>query len=197
VRLSLDLPNSIYARYGFKMTPYAQPIEIAAGQTKLGDIEGRRPLSILLELSINPQTVENRITLPLNIIATIPGHNMQERKFKQELQIVALNSPPAEDVPDSLIKAVRMLNMYRLNEKVWHDVEAGNVDMATRRMRHLTTRFMEIGQTALAQQAQMETERLAHAGDLSAEGRKALKFGTRTLLSQTMTLMLNPEEVEK
>ncbi len=197
VRFNLDFPDTVFVRYGFKMTPYAQPINKDHDHIKLGDIEGRRPLSFLLELSIDPQVMENRITLPVNVLANIPGRKIQERKFQQELQIVALDNPPPEDPPESLVKAVRMLSMYRLNEKVLGDMESGNVEMAATRMRHLTTRFLEAGQEQLAAQAQLEAERLSSVGDLSAEGRKALKFGTRTLLNQTMTLMFNAEEMEE
>ncbi len=197
VRFKLDFPDSIYVRYGFKMTPYAQPVDKEQDHIKLGDIEGRRPLSFLLELSIDPQPVESRITIPVNLAAILPGHKAQERKFKQDLQIVALKTPPPEDPPDSLLNAVRMLNMYRLNEKVLGDIESGNVEMATTRMRHLTTRFLEAGQDRLAQQAQLEAERLSQIGNLSDEGRKALRFGTRTLLSQTMSLMFRADEDEE
>lgn len=194
VRFQLDLPSAIYLRYGFKMTPYAQPLAIDADHVKLGDIEGRRPLSFLLELGVAPQPVESRITLPINLTATIPGRKIRQHKISQTLQLVSLADPPDEEIPEPLLKSVRMLSMYRLNEQVWHDVEAGHVEMATRRMRHLTSRFLEIGQTRLAQQAQLETERLSQMGGLSLEGRKTLKFGTRTLLNQTMTLLLNAEE---
>lgn len=197
VRLKLDMPNSISVRYGFKMTPYAQPILFDRDYIKLGDIEGRRPLSFLLELSVDPQPVENRITLPVNLVANIPGHKVQERKFRQDLQLVALTNPPPEDVPESLLKAVRILSMYRLNEKVLDDMEAGNVKMAATRLHHLTTRFLEAGQTQLAQQSKMEAERLSAVGDLSAEGRKTLKFGTRSLLNQTMTVLYIQEAPEE
>lgn len=191
IRLLLNFPESIFVRYGFKMTPYAQPLAIDAREVKLGNIEGRRPLSFLLELSLEPQLVENRITLPVNLRAEIPAIGNTPQTFKQDLSLLVLANPLPEEPPEALLKAVRMLSMYRLNEKVWEDMESGNMEMATRRMQHLSTRFFEVGQTKLAHQAQVEAERLASLQDLSVEGRKALKFGTRTLLSQTMALMLS------
>ncbi len=194
IRLLLNFPESIFVRYGFKMTPYAQPLAIDAREIKLGNIEGRRPLSFLLELGLEPQLVENRITLPVNLSAEIPAMGNTPQTFKQDLSLFVLANPLPEEPPEALLKAVRMLSMYRLNEKVWEDIERGNVEMATRRMQHLSTRFFELGQTKLAHQAQVEAERLASLQDLSGEGRKALKFGTRTLLSQTMALMLSDPE---
>ncbi|MCA9932532.1 MAG: VWA domain-containing protein [Ardenticatenaceae bacterium] len=194
VQFHLNFPNAVYMRYGFKMTPYAQPIDKEKEYVKLGDIEGRRPLSFLLELSIDPQPIQTRIKLPVHLTAVIPGKKLQKYTFKQDLQLMVLKTPLQEEPPEAVLRAVRMLNMYRMNEKVWEDVEAGNVEMATTRMRHLTTRFLEAGQTQLARQAQMEVDRLANVGDLSLEGRKTLKFGTRALLNQTMSLLLNGDE---
>jgi Ca-activated chloride channel family protein len=82
-----------------------------------------------------------------------------------------------------LLKAVRVLNIYRLNEKVRNEVEVGELEAATKRMKHLTTRLLEVGETQLAQQAHMELARLEKMGDLSEEGRKRLKYGTRSLFS--------------
>ncbi|MEZ4643069.1 MAG: VWA domain-containing protein [Chloroflexota bacterium] len=184
VRLLLDFPQAIHLRYGFKLAPYAQPLSIHTREIQLGDIEGRKPLSFLLEISVDPQPVETRVKIPIQLIADIPGQKSGETTFKDQFQLYVLAEAPDSSPPEVLLRAVRMLNMYRLNEKVWEDLEAGQVDMATRRMRHLTTRFLEAGQTQLAQQANLEAERLAQMGTLSTEGRKTLKFGTRALINQ-------------
>jgi hypothetical protein len=87
-----------------------------------------------------------------------------------------------------LTDAVQALNFYRLNEKVWEEIEDGDLSKATTRMRRLTTRLLEAGHTQLAQQAYAESERLSNMGSLSHEGRKRLKYGTRSLLTQTISL---------
>lgn len=186
VRLILEFPQSVNLRYGFKMVPYAQPLTLGVKDMKLGNIEGRTPLSFLLELTIEAQPMESRIKLPIHIVADIPSRQMREQSFKEQIQLLALEHAPDLQPPEPLVRAVRMLNICRLNEKVWEDMEAGQVNMAATRMKHLTTRFLEAGQTKLAQQAQLEAERLTQMGIGSAEGRKTLKFGTRTLLSQAI-----------
>jgi hypothetical protein len=47
---------------------------------------------------------------------------------------------------------------------------------------------LEAGQKELAQQAYAETERLLNVGTLSLEGRKRLKYGTRSLMTQSFHL---------
>lgn len=184
LRLSVTFPKNIVARYGFKLSPFPQPLTISDGQIKLGNIEGRRPLSFLLELSIETQPQEKRITIPLHFTANLPPE--QEYTFKHQYQIVVEEEVAKSPPPPAIIEAVRLLTLYQINEKALDDVEAGDLEAATRRMRHLTTRLLEAGQTKLAQQAYTEGERLATMGTLSLEGRKKLKYGTRALLAQTL-----------
>jgi Ca-activated chloride channel family protein len=179
--LSMEFPDSITPRFGFKLSPFAQPIDVDTDELKLGNIEGRRSVTFLLELSIEPQKMETRLTVLFNFTTSKPQQNFKHRHQTTVLETVIPQPPPTE-----LVKAVRLLNMYRMNEKVLDEVEAGQLESATKRMKHLTTRLLEAGQTRLAQQAHLEGERLSNMGSLSSEGRKKLKYGTRALLAQTI-----------
>ena len=66
----------------------------------------------------------------------------------------------------------------------WEEVQSGQLDIAAARMRRLTARYLETGDLRLAHQAQLEAQQLGHLGTMSAEGRKVLKYGTRSLLGQ-------------
>ncbi len=182
VRLSLDFPEDVTVETGFKLTPFAQPLTIEDRQINLGSIEGRAPLSFLLELKIAPQQRPNRINIPLNFLADIPSQEIKNDLVSAQVQFLALKDASAASPSPILIKAVRMLNMYRMSEKVQDDVEAGKTDEAAARMGHLSTRLLELGQAKLAHQAHTETVRLASMGSVSEEGRKRLKYGTRALL---------------
>jgi Ca-activated chloride channel family protein len=186
VRLSPNFPAGLQLKYGFKLTPFAQPLPLGgSGDIGLGDIEGRAPLSLLLEFLIAPQAIPTRLNVPLTITADVPSQSVRKQTFSNRLQLFVLSDPPKEEPPEAILEAVRLLNLYRMNEKVWSELEEGRVETAVNRMRHLTTRLLEAGQTQLAQQAHLEAERLAKLGTLSSEGRKRLKYGTRALITQT------------
>jgi Ca-activated chloride channel homolog len=193
VRLKTDFPKSINIEKGFKLTPFAQPLTVDETEIKLGDVEGRFPISFLLELSVAAQPIETRINIPLIFAADIPTQQMRERIFKHQFQIYVIANSPNVAPPDEIVKAVRMLNMYQMNEKVLEEVEAGRLDVATKKMRHLTTRLLQAGETQLAHQAHSEAERLENMGSMSLEGRKKLKYGTRALLDQTISLNSNDD----
>jgi len=191
MRLKNEFPRAVSLQKGFKLAPFVQPLSLEEAEIKLGDIEGRYSISFLLEIEVAPQPVETRINIPIVLIADIPGHKIQERTFKHTHEIFVLSNAPQTVPPEKIVEAVRTLNMYQMNEKVMEDVEAGQLDVATRRMRHLTTRLLQAGQTQLAHQAHTEAERLANKGTISMEGRKKLKYGTRALMNQTLNLNSN------
>ena len=188
LRLKKAFPEQTTPQYGFKLLPFSQPIDLSGSELKLGNLEGKGALAILLELLLQPQEHEKRITIPIEITAEIPEQNNQIQKITKQVQILVTSKAPETAPPKDIVKAVRMLNMYRMNEKVWEDIEAGHVGVAATRLRHLTTRLLEAGEIQLAQQANAETERLNNAGELSEEGRKRLKFGTRAMIGQTLKL---------
>ena len=188
VRLKKSFPEQTTPQYGFKLLPFAQPLELSGNEINLGNLEGKGALALLIEILLQPQEHETRITIPIEITAEITEQNNQIQKITKQVQILVTPRAPEMDPPKDIVKAVRMLNMYRMNEKVWEDIEAGHVGVAATRLRHLTTRLLEAGEIQLAQQANAETERLTQAGELSEEGRKRLKFGTRAMIGQTLKL---------
>lgn len=187
VYLQNDFPKSMTLAQAFKMQPFAQPVETKGERINLGDVEERTPLSVLLEFNVEPQPIETRINLPLTFVGRVFDQN-QERTFKQQHQIMVVSHPKTEQPPQDIISAVRNLSMHRMNEKVQEEVEAGNIDMATTRMRYLSTRLLQAGETDLAHQAHVEAERLENVGSLSEDGHKRIKYGTRALMNQTILM---------
>ncbi len=188
VRLKNNFPDSLTVRFGFKVHPFAQPLSLTGEEIELGDVQSRSPLSFLLEIMVNPQPAETRITIPLTFTAVVPSQG-RDVTIKSPFTLYVLTEAAQTLPPDDLTEAVRALNMYRMNEKVWEEVEAGRLDVAATRMHRLSTRLLEAGQAGLAQQASAEAERINQAGTMSLAGRKALKYGTRTLINKTVSLI--------
>lgn len=191
MRLVPEFPMGINLKSGFKVAPFAQPLTTEASNYRLGALEGRSPLSVLLEFTIEPQLPGRNISLPLHLTSDIPAYSVQNYISKKNYELAVVTDEPRINPPKALTDAVQALNLYRLNEKVWDEVEVGNLPQATTRMRRLTTRLLEAGHTQLAQQAYAESERLSSIGSLSEEGRKRLKYGTRSLITQTINLEEN------
>jgi Ca-activated chloride channel homolog len=188
VSLVLHFPAGVELRNAFKLSPFAQPLVIQPTQIKLGAVERHTSLTALLEFVIQPQLPGRKVQIPLTLKASIPSQVLSEHEFKLAHELAVTLEEPALDPPLDLVAAVQAYNLYNINEKVWDDVESGHVDSAIVRLRRLTTRLLESGQTELAEQAYAETELLSRMGSLSLEGRKRLKYGTRSLMTRTAKL---------
>jgi Ca-activated chloride channel family protein len=185
ITLNSRLHDKVTINYGFKLEPFAQPLTLDGEVLPLGNLEGRAPVSVLLELKVAPQPVQARLTLPIEVKADVPSPQLRSQTFKHVHHFYVLPDLPNEMPSQNIIDAVRVMNMYRLNERVWQEVEAGRLEAASTRMHHLSTRLLEAGETALAQQAQQEMARISSAGTMSLAGRKKLKYGTRALIDKS------------
>jgi Ca-activated chloride channel homolog len=186
VRLLAKLPESVEIKDAFKLTPFAQPLTFANRELQLGAVEGRAPLSILLELTVHPIPAGRTLAMPFQFKAQIAGLEKEEVSVSSTQQFAVVSKPRERKMPEALVKAVQVYNMYRMNEKIFHDVAGGNIDAATKRMESLTQRFREAGFTQLAHHASSETQRLMQTGAISLEGHKQLKYGTRTMMTSSL-----------
>lgn len=193
VRLKTILPMGISIRDAFKLSPFAQPLKFDKQQIPLGAIEGRAPLSALLEIAVEPQPMGQTITIPFEMRANLPADAKRDITIKRNFKFWVSDMPPKERMPDRIVRAVQILNMYRMNEQVWRDAEGGDLAAATKRMEYLTSRLREAGFTQLAQQAQAETHRMNYTGQLSVEGRKQIRYGTRTIMTESLSLDINDD----
>lgn len=188
VRLLTDYPTGVSCSYVMKLSPFAQPLDCSGEQIAFGVVEARAPLSALLELTIKPQPVGRRLEIPLHFRADIPVANLHDYSIDTHHTLEIVPGDPDMSPSPGIVRAVQMLNLHRMNEKAWSEAEAGDMEKATKRMERLTSRLMAAGHTKLAQQAMMETQLLSRMGAVSSEGRKKMKYGTRSLISKTVRL---------
>ncbi len=176
--------DSIVVRNVFKLTPFAQPVPYHNKEITLGHLETRVPLTTLIEFEVSPQPKEVQLPFSIALKAEIPHEN--KKKYSQTVQYMLRVSIDVEETQPStkMLKAVRLFNLYQMNEKAWSEAESGQFDMATLRMQNISTRLLEAGEEMLAQQAQAETQRLSDMETVSIDGRKELKYGTRALMQQ-------------
>ena len=142
-------------------------------------------LEVLLELLVQPQDLQAKAhdIVTGHLRARLLNHHAApwERTFRVILplrQEADLTSPPAE-----LIEAMGRLTLYRMQEKARADIQKGQIDRATRRLERLASRLLMAGQPRLARTVQKEVESLRMTHTLSEAGEKAIKFGTRALIT--------------
>jgi Ca-activated chloride channel family protein len=79
------------------------------------------------------------------------------------------------------MSAVQAVSAYKLQTQAIEDAGRGNVVGATRRLRTAGERLIEMGQEDLGQTMLVEADLLENEGQMSSEGTKKLRYGTRKL----------------
>ena len=69
-----------------------------------------------------------------------------------------------------------------MQEKAHIAVEQGNFDLASQQMKQLATSLIAWGEQDLANTAFKEAKNLQNERNISGEGSKAIKYGTRALI---------------
>jgi hypothetical protein len=128
-----------------------------------------------------PQTNSTRFRIPLEVTYTLDDGSAGSVGLTAELIVPTHERYEAKDPPARVIEAAWRVNLYQLQERAWHEAQMGQTETAATLLRRLSSRYLETGELRLADQAQREAQGLAQRGAISAEGRKLLKYGTRSL----------------
>lgn len=184
LRLTIAPESDIHIESAFRLSPSAQPLEVKSQPINLGTLQGSRPTRVLLQFQLPANmTAGFRSMVRLDISGDLIGET-DRYEFKaivdQTTEVSA--KPPTEEPPKTIIDALGKLALYRMQQKAEKAINDGQVQEATRRLENLATRLLQAGQEDLAHMAMEEARRVRQTSKLSEEGRKTLKFGTRSLM---------------
>jgi len=188
LRLLNNMPDGVTLSTVFKVAPVAQPLSLNGTTIRLGSTRVGDPSTYLLEFSIEIGNVGKNISIPISIIGDIPSKKVSGHQAQSSYILSVSDDVKDLDPPEELLAAVQVLNFYRMNEQAWEDIDAGNFQRAQTRFNLLSSRLIEAGQPELAGQIRGESEKMTSPSEVTMEGRKKLKYGTRSLMTQTVRL---------
>jgi hypothetical protein len=181
--LSLNLSSGVSFKEGFQITPHIHRLEVRAEKAILGPLGTGNGKTLLMEFRIRSEAIpgEKRL-MRLTIDGDVPGR--ANRRSWEWADIFATFAPTQEgnvEISSTIVTALGKLAIFKMQEKAMEDLAKGQINAATQRLETMATRLLNLGETDLARAALLEAGRLARTGDLSAEGRKKIKYGTRSL----------------
>jgi len=188
LRLLNNMPEGVTLSTVFKVAPVAQPLSLNGTTIRLGSTRVGDPSTYLLEFSIEAGNARKNISIPISIIGDIPSKNVSGHQFQGSYILSVSDDVKDLDPPEELLAAVQVLNFYRMNEQAWEDIDAGNFQRAQTKFNLLSSRLIEAGQPELASQIRGESEKMTSTSEVTMEGRKKLKYGTRSLMTETVRL---------
>ncbi|MEW6405146.1 MAG: DnaJ domain-containing protein [Chloroflexota bacterium] len=183
-RMSLDFQcgSGISLNYAFRLSPEigALPIE---SPIKLGSLSMGSSQRILLELIVDPipPEVEKALLFDGAFRFEIPS---KSASYQIPITLFRpVDTDPQPETPSHHIsKALSRLTLYRMQEKANEEISNGKFVEASIRLKNVATHLLAQGEPELAQTVLAEAEKIKLGQNLSEEGKKRIKYGTRALL---------------
>lgn len=183
VIMTVNPGNEVRLEEAFQLTPHIRRLELRGDRAVLGPLGTNHGKTLILEFRIKQlaQTGERRLAR-ITIEGDVPGQtNQRAWEWVDLITRVEDNPDVAPNIPSTIVTALGKLAIFKMQEKAVADLERGEISAATQRFETMATRLLNLGETELARAALLEAGRLSRTGDLSPEGRKKIRYGTRAL----------------
>ncbi len=181
--VNIDPVPGVRLKEAFQMTPYICRLGTTTSRILLGPLTAGLGKTLLMEFRIRAEAnAGEKNLMELKIEGDIPSRanyrNWESVYISGEF---AAKSSGGNEIPSVIVTALGKLAIFQMQEKAMSDLENGKITEATQRLETMAARLLNIGETELARAALLESGRLARSGHLSAEGRKKIRYGTRSL----------------
>ena len=182
LRLTLSPTEITGIKDVFRISPQIERFDLTHMPIELGHMEKGTPLGILVELLVQTQKVGQVSLLSVMIEGDVASLDLPDERVSAEVDVeVVAEKGDDQVVPPAIVSALGKLAIFRMQEKTMAELEQGDIERASQRLETMATRLLNIGETELAKAALLEAGRLLRTGHISPEGRKKIRYGTRSL----------------
>jgi Ca-activated chloride channel family protein len=182
LRLTLSPDKIANLKDVFRISPYIERLELNQPPFELGNLERGTTLGVLVELFLQTEAVGQCPLVSVTVEADMPSLSLTDERVLAEVGVeVVAEGEIDQTPPPAIVGALGKLAIFRMQEKTMTELERGDIERASQRLETMATRLLNIGETDLAKAALLEAGRLARTGHISPEGRKKIRYGTRSL----------------
>lgn len=183
--MNLQPEPGVTIQEAFQVMPHIRRLDIEAADIMLGPLGTDQGKSLLLECRIDRINTTGSKRLVRLTVKGDKTSQLQHGVRNWEATDLIGEFVPSLDgkptIPPTIVTALGKLAIFKMQEKAMSDLAKGQISAATQRLETMATRLLNLGETELARAALLEAGRLARTGDLSAEGKKKIHYGTRAL----------------
>ena len=184
--LTCHLHQSARLHEAYRLTPAITRLPFTDNRLALGLLESKRPLRVLLGLAVHARNIGPLRALRMEADSELlDAARMRERVDGEVVVEVVAKADHDGSVPHEIEEALAHIAMFKVHEKAQADLARGDHARATTRLRNLATQLLNAGEIELARAALLEAGALMRTGQMSAEGRKRIRYGTRSLSSNS------------
>lgn len=184
ISMNLVVGSGVTLKYAYRLEPESSVLPVSS-PFKLGDIPKGAQLSVLMEFQLSPisPTVRNLLLADGSLSFTIPIVDDSPVRIPLTFfrQTSANNQP--HPPPKKIIEAMSRLTLYRMQEQANLALNEGNYSEATNHLQNMATNLFSKGEHELARTILHEAKNIHNRHEMSQEGQKRVKYGTRALIS--------------
>ncbi len=183
--LTLRLVQGVSPRAVWQVIPLIdnlgyQPISERDVHVPLGELESGQGRTLLIELLVDPRPVGQYRIGQAEATYDVPAMQMQGAKSRLDIMLTfTQDASLIQQVHAPVMNIVEKVSAFKLQTRALQDLQSGNVAAATQKLKSAVTRLLSQGEVDLAQTMQQEITNLEQSGQMSSEGQKTVKFGTR------------------
>ena len=136
----------------------------------------------MFAFAIGARAADHTTVAQLDLSVNIPSLGNSQQRSRSAIEIDIVDGLTLHDLPPPhIVSILGKLAIFEVQEKTMQDIATQQIDRAGRRLETIATRLINIGENELARAALLEAGRLSRTGRVSPEGRKRIRYGTRTL----------------
>jgi Ca-activated chloride channel family protein len=183
--LTLRLVQGITPRAVWQVIPLIsnlgyRPVSDRDVTVPLGELESGNGRTLLIELLVDPRPPGQYRIGQVEVSYDVPILSLQAEKTRAEVMLTFTSDAGlTAQVSAPVMNIVEKVSAFKLQTRALQDLQSGNVTGATQKLQSAVTRLLSQGEVELAQTMQQEITNLQQSGQLSSEGQKTMKFGTR------------------
>ncbi|MGC8873224.1 MAG: vWA domain-containing protein [Chloroflexia bacterium] len=182
--IALHPASGVVVQQFYRVAPEIAPVPLQETWDRswvaaLGEWMGAETQVFLTEVLLPPLSVGEHPLLEVTLSYRLP-HESGQREKRYPLRMPC-GTAEAGLIPERVRRALERLMAFRLQEAAWQEVQQGDIERATRRLRAAATRLLELGEVDLARRVEEEARQLHTTGLSSTSGKKAIRYGTKRL----------------
>ncbi|HWQ11374.1 MAG TPA: VWA domain-containing protein [Roseiflexaceae bacterium] len=183
--LTLRLVQGVTPRAVWQVVPLItnlgyRPVSERDVSVPLGELQTGGGQVLLVEVLVDPRPAGQYRIGQAEVSYDIPALGLTGQKSRADVLLTFTADPAlAQQVNPQVMNIVEKVSAFKLQTRALQDLAAGDVSGATQKLQSAVTRLLSQGEVDLAQTMQREIENLQTSGQLSSEGQKTIKFGTR------------------
>jgi Ca-activated chloride channel family protein len=183
--LTLRLVQGITPRAVWQVIPLIsnlgyRPVSDRDVSVPLGELETGNGRTVLIELLVDPRPAGQYRLGQVELTYDVPMMQLQGERTRADVMLTFAQDPNlTAQVNAPVMNIVEKISAFKLQTRALQDLQSGDVASATQKLQSAVTRLLNQGEVELAQTMQQEITNLQQTGEISSEGQKTMKFGTR------------------